>query len=215
MPSYKNLILGLTVAGIASAPIFASTAAEAVGTTVQTVIASQITAFSNTNSGNTTLNIVSPSGVKQTIDKDTISVSTNDSNGYTLKIQDGNTSNALCVVQGAACTGIPGTAATSAAPAIMSGANQWGYHIDDGTTTWCSTAVLCGSLLTLPSNSAATSTTLKFAQVPLSSGTADTIKTTATTASSDTTPVYYGVNVDPTQASGTYSDTVVYTATAN
>jgi hypothetical protein len=211
----KHRLLGLATAGLMLSPLFASSMTQAVDTTVQTVVAGSITAFTNTNPTNTSIDVSSASGVKQTINKDTVSISTNNATGYTLKLIDSDTSNALCVTPGGACTGIPSTAATSAAPAIMSSANQWGYHIDDGTTLWCSTATLCASGLGLPSTSAATSATLKFAKVPLSSGTADTIKTTATTASSDTTPVYYAVNVDPTQASGTYKDDVVYTATVN
>jgi hypothetical protein len=211
----RRRLLGLATAGLMMAPIFASSVTQAVGTTVQSVVSGSITAFSNTNPATTSIDVSSVAGVKQSINKDTVSISTNNATGYTLKLADADTSNAMCITPGGACTGIPATAATSAAPAFMSTANQWGYHIDDGTTLWCSTATLCASGLGLPVTSAAASATLKFAQVPLSSGTADTLKITATTASSDTTPVYYGINVDPTQASGTYKDNVVYTATVN
>jgi hypothetical protein len=206
----RRRLLGLATAGLMMAPIFASSVTQAVGTTVQSVVSGSITAFSNTNPATTSIDVSSVAGVKQSV-----SISTNNATGYTLKLADADTSNAMCITPGGACTGIPATAATSAAPAFMSTANQWGYHIDDGTTLWCSTATLCASGLGLPVTSAAASATLKFAQVPLSSGTADTLKITATTASSDTTPVYYGINVDPTQASGTYKDNVVYTATVN
>lgn len=211
----RRRILQLVTTSLLLAPVFASTITEGVGTTVQTVVSGSITAFSNTNTTTTDVNVSSASGVKQSINKDTVSVSTNNATGYTLKLIDGDTSNALCITPGGSCTGIPATSATSSTPALMSGANQWGYHIDDGTTTWCSTATNCAAGLTLPSTSQAASTTVKFAQVPLSSGAADTLKTTSTTASGDTTPVYYAVNVDPTQASGTYRDDVVYTATVN
>jgi hypothetical protein len=85
----------------------------------------------------------------------------------------------------------------------------------DGATKWCNSGTTCGSTFgtSLSSNQAA-SATLKFAKVPLA-GSPDTLKTTSTTASSDVTNVWYGVNVDPTQASGTYTDSVTYTATAN
>ena len=211
----KRRLLGLATLGLLVAPLMSSSLTQAVGTTVQSTVSGSITAFTNTNPTTTLIDITSASGTKQTINKDTVSISTNNATGYTLKLQDADTSNALCVTPGGSCTGIPATSGTHATPAIMSGANQWGYHIDDGTTTWCSTATSCASGLTLPSSNAATSTTLKFALVPLSSGSADTLKTTSTTASSDTTPVYYAVNVDPTQASGIYKDDVVYTAIAN
>lgn len=211
----RRRLLGLATAGLLMAPIFASSMTEAVGTTVQSVVSGSITAFSNSNPTTTDINVSSASGVKQSINKDTVSVSTNNGTGYTLKLADGDTSNDMCITPGGSCTGVPSTSATSSSPAIMSGANQWGYHIDDGTTTWCSTASNCAAGLSLPSTSQNTSTTLKFAQVPLSSGTADTLKTTSTTASGDTTDVFYAINVDPTQASGTYKDDVVYTATVN
>jgi hypothetical protein len=211
----RRRLLGLATVGLMMAPIFASSMTEAVGTTVQSVVSSSITAFSNTNPTTTSIDVSSASGVKQSINKDTVSVSTNNAAGYTLKLADADTSNDLCTTPGGSCTGIAATSATSSSPAIMSGANMWGYHIDDGTTAWCSTATNCASGLSLPSTSQASSSTLKFAQVPLSSGTADTLKTTATTASGDTTPIYYAINIDPTQASGTYKDDVVYTATVN
>jgi hypothetical protein len=196
------------------APIFASTIAEGVGTNVRALVQSNIT-LSNTNTGNTDLTITGGAGVKQSIDKDTVTVATNDPDGYTLKLQDGDTSNHLCLTPGAACTGIGPTSGTGATPAFMATANTWGYHIDNGTTVWCSTASNCGAGLTLPVDSASTSTTLKYALVPLSSGTADTLKATASTTSGDNTAVFYGVNVDASQAAGTYSNTVVYTATVN
>ena len=212
----KRRILGLATLGLVIAPVFASSLASAntASTTISSVITANITAF--TTSGTVNVNASSASGVKQTVNTDLITISTNDTSGYTLKLQDADTSNALCITPGSSCTGIPSTSATSSSPALMSTANQWGYHID-GTTSWCTGGgSTCGATFgtTLSSNQAA-SGTLNFAKVPLSSGTADTLKTTATTASGDTTYVWYGVNIDPTQASGTYTDSVTYTATAN
>ncbi|MBW4062073.1 hypothetical protein HJC99_05875, partial [Candidatus Saccharibacteria bacterium] len=43
----------------------------------------------------------------------------------------------------------------------------------------------------------------------------NTLKTTSGTASNDTTTVWYGVAADTTQPSGTYTNSVTYTATAN
>jgi hypothetical protein len=197
------------------APVFSSSLASAntQSTTLSSVVAANITAF--TTNGTVNVNVSSASGVKQTVNTDAVTISTNDSAGYTLTLQDGDASNALCITPGGSCTGIPATSATTSSPAIMSGANQWGFHRDDGTTTWCSTATNCGATFgTSLSSNAATSTTLKFAAVPVN-GSPYTLKTTATTASSDVTNIWYGVNIDPTQASGTYTDSVTYTATAN
>jgi hypothetical protein len=196
------------------APVFASSIASAdtASTTISSAVTAAITAF--TTSGTVNINVASASGVKQTVNTDTITISTNDTAGYTLTLQDGNNSNDLCITPGSGCTGIPSTSATSTTPALMSGANIWGYHID-GATKWCNSGSTCGSTFgtSLSSNQAA-SATLKFAKVPLS-GSPDTLKTTATTASSDVTYVWYGIDIDPTQANGTYTDTVTYTATAN
>jgi hypothetical protein len=197
------------------APIFASSLASAntASTTLSSVVSANITAF--TTNGTVNVNTSSASGIKQTVNTDTVTISTNDTAGYTLKLEDGNNSDALCTSPGAGCTGIPATSGTFATPIIMSVANVWGYHIDDGTTTWCSTASNCGATFgTSLSSNQATSATLKFAKVPVAAS-PDTLKTTASTASSDTTNIWYGVNIDPTQASGTYTDSVTYTATAN
>lgn len=210
----KRRSLGLALTSLLMAPIFASSVASAdtASTTVSTVVAPAITAF--TTSGTVNINVSSASGIKQTVNTDAVTISTNDAAGYTLKLEDGNNSNALCTTPGVGCTGIPATAGTFAAPALMSGANQWGYHID-GAAAWCSTGSTCGaSFGTGLSSNQSTSTTLKFALVPVA-GSPDTLKTTATTASGDVTRVWYGVNVDPTQPSGTYTDSVTYTATAN
>jgi hypothetical protein len=213
----RRRLLGLATAGLLMAPIFASSIASAdtASTTLTSVVTGAITAF--TTSSTVAIAVASASGTKQTVNTDVVTISTNNSTGYTLKLEDGNNSDALCTSPGLGCTGIPATAGTFAVPAIMSGVNQWGYHIDPvvPSTTWCSTATNCGTTFgTSLSSNQATSATLKFAKVPVG-GSPDTIKTTATTASSDVTDVWYGVNVDPTQASGSYSDAVTYTATAN
>jgi hypothetical protein len=207
-------ILGLGIIGLMMAPIFASSLASAdtANTTISSVVSAGITAF--TTSGTVNVNISSASGTKQTVNTDTVTISTNDAAGYTLQIEDGNNSNALCTTPGAGCSGIPAISANTTTPAIMSGTNQWGFHVD-GISGWCSAGTTCGSTFgTSLSSNQATSATLKFAAVPVA-GSPFTIKTTGSTASSDVTNVWYGVNVDPTQGSGTYSDSVTYTATGN
>jgi hypothetical protein len=47
------------------------------------------------------------------------------------------------------------------------------------------------------------------------SGSGVTIKATAATATNDTTTVWYGVKVDTSKPSGTYSDIVTYTGVTN
>jgi hypothetical protein len=212
----RRRILGLAIAGLVIAPVFASSLATAntASTTISSVITANITAF--TTNGTVNIDASSASGVKQTVNTDAVTISTNDTAGYTLTLQDGNNSNDLCTSPGAGCTGIAAHSGTFGTPTLMDSSviNKWGYHID-GATKWCNAGTTCGSTFgTSLSSNQSPSATLKFAKVPLS-GSPDTLKTTATTASSDVTNVWYAINIDPTQASGTYTDSVTYTATAN
>jgi hypothetical protein len=67
---------------------------------------------------------------------------------------------------------------------------------------------------TTVTSNAAISGTINFAAVPVTAS-PDTLKATATTASNDVTNVWYGVAVNTTAASGTYTNSVTYTVTAN
>ena len=84
--------------------------------------------------------------------------------------------------------------------------NTWGYRVDSLGGF--------GSGPTSSQNSAAISGSIKFAAVPATAS-PNTLKTTSGTASNDTTTVWYGVAADTSQPSGTYTDSVTYTATAN
>jgi hypothetical protein len=85
-------------------------------------------------------------------------------------------------------------------------ANTWGYRVD-GIGGF-------GAGLTSSASNAAISGTIKFAAVA-ASGSPDTLKTTSSTASNDTTTVWYGVATTTAQPSGTYTNSVTYTATPN
>jgi hypothetical protein len=89
---------------------------------------------------------------------------------------------------------------------LAQAANAWGYRVDSVGGF--------GAGPTSGQNSAAISGTIKFAGMPANSS-PNTLKATATTASNDTTTVWYGVTANTTQPTGTYSDSVTYTATAN
>ena len=54
----------------------------------------------------------------------------------------------------------------------------------------------------------------KFAAVPATAS-PDTLKSTSGTANNDTTAVWYSVAVNNSTASGTYTNSVTYTATVN
>ena len=89
----------------------------------------------------------------------------------------------------------------------MQTVNTWGYCVPSvgGFSTFCPS---------VNASNAAISGTYKFAGIK-ASGSGDTIANTNTTASNATTTVWYGVAANTSQPSGTYTNTVTYTATIN
>ena len=172
--------------------------ASTASTTINSAISSIISVF--TSNGTVTANVVPTGAGAQTIASDTLTVSTNDTLGYTLQLADSDATTTM--VSGA--NSIAASTGTQTTP-IAQVANTWGYRVDGlggfgaGPTTGQSSAAIGA---------------LKFAGVP-ASGSPNTLKTTATTASNDTTTVWYAVAANTTQPTGTYSDSVTYTATAN
>lgn len=147
-----------------------------------------------------TVNVnVIPSGAgAQSISSDTVTVSTNDSAGYTLQLEDADATTYL----NSAGNHINASAGTYTSPSVPA-VNTWGYHIDGSPFTGT------GSVVASQPVSA-----LTFAGVP-ASGAPDTIKTTSVVAVSDTTSVWYHVYANTSTPTGTYTDIVTYTATAN
>jgi hypothetical protein len=197
------------VTALASVPIFAialvavvsSVQANALttSTTVSSAIGSIITLL--TSSGTVNLDST-PTGVGvQTIASDTVTVSTNDAAGYTLKLNETGAASALT----SGANTIPATAGTFGTP-IAEVADTWGYRVDSLGTF--------GAGPTTGGANAAISGTIKFAAVPATAS-PQTLKTTAATASNDTTTVWYGVAVSTATPSGTYTNSVTYTALAN
>jgi hypothetical protein len=174
-----------------------SLAPPTTSTTITSTIGSTITLTSN---GTVNLNAIPTGNGVQTIASDTVSVSTNDGSGYTLQLNETNGSTTLT----SGSNTIPATTGTKSSP-VAETAESWGYRVDSiggfgsGPTT---------SLSNQPIGS------LTFAAVPASTS-PDTIKTTATTANNDTTNVWYGIAVDTSVPSGTYTNSVTYTAVAN
>ncbi len=176
-------------------PILAS--AQTTASTISSVVS---TVISITSSGTVNINTTPTGSGVQTIASDTVTVNTNDSNGYTLGLNENGGGTNL--VSGS--NTIAASTGTQATPAAET-AQSWGYRVDGvggfgaGPTTSASNAAISG--------------TIKFAGVP--SVTANTLKTTATTATNDTTLVWYGIAINTAQPSGTYTNSVLYTATGN
>lgn len=194
----QHIILAVAMlAGVVGLPTAAGAATTS--TTINSAISSVISVF--TSNGTVTANVTPTGAGAQTIASDTLTVSTNDSLGYTLQIADTDATTTL--VSGA--NTIAAAAGTQAVP-LAQVANTWGYRVDSVGGF--------GAGPTSGQSSAAISGTIKFAGMPANSS-PNTLKATATTASNDTTTVWYGVAANTTQPTGTYSDSVTYTATAN
>jgi len=185
------------LAGVVVLPTAAGAATTS--TTINSAISSVISVF--TSNGTVTANVTPTGAGAQTIASDTLTVSTNNTLGYTLQIADSDATTTLT----SGSDTIAASSGTQGTPVVQS-ANTWGYRVDSIGGF--------GAGPTSGQNSAAISGTIKFAGMPANSA-PNTIKTTATTASNDTTTVWYGVAANTSQPTGTYSDTITYTATAN
>lgn len=192
----RLLLVGLGGVTVLALPTMAEAA------TTSTTVSSQIGSVISLLSSNGTVNIdatPTASGV-QTIASDTVTVSTNDTAGYTLKLAETGASANL--VSGSDT--IAPVSGTQASP-VAETANSWGYRVDG-----------IGGFGAGPTSSASSAAigSLTFAAVPATAS-PNTLKTTSASASNDTTTVWYGVAADLTAPSGTYTNSVTYTAVAN
>ncbi|MBP7760627.1 hypothetical protein KA093_02435 [Candidatus Saccharibacteria bacterium] len=189
------------VVGLVLAPVAASAATA--NTTINAVLASSI---SVTTSGTVTLNIIPVSGGAQSTASDTVTVTTNHGTGYNLSLKDADANTNL--VNGG--NNIPTSSSTTwGSPATLSN-NTWGYGIASGTAN-----------LTAGSNFSAsyTAQTDQTTDSHLFLGVKTTdqlLRTTSAAAGSgEVTTVWYSAKADTTNPTGTYTDTVTYTALTN
>jgi hypothetical protein len=187
----------LSISAVLLSPVIASAAVDSGTTTINASVTSTITLTTNPT---VTINLQPTSSAVLTSVSDTVSVATNTSNGYNLKLSDGDTTTTL--VNGG--NTIAAHAGTFASPTAMA-TNTWGYRIV-GQGGFTATAY------NAETNNTASSST--WAGIT-SSASPVTIKTTAAPTASDPTVVWYAVKVDSSKTSGTYTDTVTYTATTN
>lgn len=177
-------------------PTFVHAATDSKNTTINANLSSVISVATTTT---VNLNVIPVAGGAQTSAADTVTVSTNNSTGFTLTFANSDATTTLA--KGADT--IAAHTGTFAAPTVLAN-NTWGYRVDSvgGFATG-------GAVQTN-----VTTSTITYAGVPASSS-PHTIKTTATTAAGNTTTVWYAVKADTTKPNGTYADTVSYTATTN
>lgn len=201
--TYKKISVVTLVPLLAILLVAIISSVQANALTTNTTVSSKIGSIISVLTSSGTVNVdatPSPTGV-QTIANDLVTVSTNNASGYTLQLNEQAAVSAL--VSGG--NSIPASAGTATTPVVQA-LNTWGYRVDGaggfgaGPTTTAANAAISGSI--------------KFAAVPATAS-PDTIKTTATTATNDTTKVYYGVAVNTATPSGTYTNAVTYTAVTN
>lgn len=146
---------------------------------------------------------VTPTGSGScTIQKDDVSVLTDNSTGYTLQITTSTTATAMTSGGNSVAT----SSGTPASPMTLAN-NTWGYRVDS-TFGFGSGPTSAQSNVTTPS--------LTFSGVPASNQTPNTLVNASSAADPAVdTPVWYGLCANSTQASGTYTVQVTYTAVTN
>ncbi len=192
----KIKVLAIAMLVFLVAPLSVQAAVDSGTTTVNANLGSTI---SLTTAGPVTLNVTPVAGGSQTSASDTVSVSTNNSTGYNLTIENSDANTGL--VNGS--DEIDAHAGNFASPSALAN-NSWGYAV-------AGTGSFDGSYSALDN---VTSSASLWAGIP-ANGDGDTIKTTADTASGDNTTVWFSVKADTSKPNGTYTDTVTYTATTN
>ncbi len=190
MKALRNSIVGAVVSVFALAllPVAsASAASSSANTTINGVVNGAITIAT---SGTVNIPAVTPTaGGNASVASDTVTVTTNNSAGYTLTLSMSAASTSNALVSGAN-TLAAGTVATP---------STWGYSL--------SSAAL--------SDQPVGSVTGTFQAVPLAASAVQIKNTSVAATTGDATPVYYGLSANASQPSGTYTGTVTYTAVTN
>lgn len=196
----KTIIAGVTLVSLAATvflPLISHAAANSANTTINATVAAVI---SITTSSPVAIGLTPTAGGVVSSSSDTVTVNTNNATGYTLTLADADATTSL-VNGGNTITAHSGTQASPTALA----ANTWGYRV-------VGVGGFGAGAYSAETNNGSSSST--WAGVP-ATGSPNTLKTTGTVASNDTTTVWYGVKVTTSKPTGVYTDTVTYTATTN
>lgn len=180
---------------VALLPLTASAATQSANTVINVTVAQVISISTATP---VSINITpTPAGVVSS-SSDTVTVNTNSSTGWNLTLADNDTNTDLAFGANA----FAAHAGTFASPTVLAN-NTWGYRIVGAG------GFGAGAYSGETNQAGSTST---WAGVT-SSASPVQIKSSGTTATNDTTTVWYGVRATSSQPSGVYTDTVTYTAT--
>lgn len=192
----KRIIPAFAAVAVAITPVVASAASQSANTTINATVNEVI---SISTSSTVTLSLTPTSGGVVSSSSDTVTVSTNKTNGYNLTLADADATTTLA----SGGNTITAHSGTFAAPTALTN-GKWGYAV----------AAAGGFDASYSTETNAGSSTSLWAGVP-ATGSAQTLKTTSSTASGDTTTVWYAAKANSSQPNGTYSGTVTYTATTN
>ena len=154
------------------------------------------------------LAIVATSNGVMTVGQSTVQVGTNSDNGYRLYLGMTGTSNAL--IHTTDSTKQLTSSGTFEDPVALTN-STWGYAIPSSTSVLLSTNGFDESYTT---QSSASPTSAKFASIPVSTATAKQIAQSSS-AGDDDIPVYYGVRAGFETPTGTFQNTVIWTALAD
>lgn len=184
------------VAGLVFVPTMQASAATDTATPDTTITATIAPVISVTAGASVGFTMTPTSGAVESNASNTVTVDTNNATGYYLQLKDADAT--LTLTNGG--NSIAASSNTYAAPATLAN-NTWGYAVAGGNFS--------GSYSV---ETDVASSSLKYAGI---TATNQTIKTTGTTATGDTTAVWYAAKVDTSKATGAYTDDVTYTATTN
>jgi hypothetical protein len=198
----QKIALGLSAIAVACAPVLASAASQTANTVINATVASVISISTATPIA---IALTPTAGGVVTSASDTVTVSTNNTLGYNLGVNDADATTSL--VSGA--NNFTASAGTKTVPVALAN-NTWGVAVATGTTGIGTNGF--DASYTTETNAA--SSTTKWAGMP-ASGSPMSLKSTSSTASGDTTAVWYAAKANSSQPNGTYTDTVTYTATTN
>jgi hypothetical protein len=155
------------------------------------------------STGDVALDTVPTAGGSCTVQSDSISVETDNTNGYTAQVSN-NDPSVTGMVSGS--NTIPASSGTAASPVTLSN-NTWGYRVD-GLAGFGAGPTSSQSSASVPS--------VTFAGIPSSTDFAAPVASSTSPANpAVSTTVWYGLCIDVTLPSGSYSTQVVYTAVTN
>lgn len=199
-----SAILGAIVVSLAviASPALVSAAFDTENTVVSVSVGSVI---SVTTDSTVAISLTPTAGGVVSSNSDTVLVSTNNATGYNLGVADSDATTTLA----SGGNNFPASSGTKAAPIALAN-NTWGFAVATATTGIGTNGF--DASYSAESNNA--SSTSKWAGMP-ASGAPVMLKTTATTATSDSTTVWYAAKATTAQPNGTYTGTVTYTATTN